>query len=77
MWLRSCRQHFLHLVDEVPQVEGLGEHLGFPGRLRIGIERDRTFETVGGFLVTLEARQSRAAIDESLDENPRTGLPAL
>src|SRR4051812_34529488 len=33
------RQHLLHFVDEVAQMDRLGQHLGLLGRLRIRIER--------------------------------------
>ncbi len=35
------RQHLLHFVDEVAQVDRLGQHLGVLGCCGVGVERDR------------------------------------
>ena len=37
----SRRQHLLHFVDQLAQVDRLGKHLGVLRRTRVGIERDR------------------------------------
>src|SRR3954467_5821905 len=39
--LASSREHFLHFVDEVAQMDWLGEHLGVLGCSGIRIERHR------------------------------------